>query len=163
MLWSVLRFIAWCAAHRQPAVNRHPSKTDCKWAVQFITSVTFLPVIVFLFIPRWRESHKVAETCLKISSNWPTPSHCRALVGINNYSSYYYYYYCRSQWPRGLRRRSTAARLLRSWVRISQGAWMFVGCECCCCWCCCQVEVSAKSWSLVQGSPTDCAASLCVI
>jgi hypothetical protein len=23
---------------------------------------------------------------------------------------------CRSQWPRGLRRRSTAARLLRSWV-----------------------------------------------
>jgi hypothetical protein len=28
---------------------------------------------------------------------------------------------------------------------------------------CCQVEVSARSWSLVQRSPTDCAASLCVI
>jgi hypothetical protein len=28
---------------------------------------------------------------------------------------------------------------------------------------CCQVEVSAKRWSLVQRSPTDCAASLCVI
>ena len=28
---------------------------------------------------------------------------------------------------------------------------------------CCQVEVSATSWSLDQGSPTDCAASLCVI
>jgi hypothetical protein len=28
---------------------------------------------------------------------------------------------------------------------------------------CCQVEVSATSWSLVQRSPTDCAASLCVI
>ena len=26
---------------------------------------------------------------------------------------------------------------------------------------CCQVEVSATSWSLVQRSPTDCAASLC--
>jgi hypothetical protein len=26
-----------------------------------------------------------------------------------------------------------------------------------------QVEVSATSWSLVQRSPTDCAASLCVI
>jgi hypothetical protein len=37
----------------------------------------------------------------------------------------------RSQWPRGLRRRSAAARLLRSWVRIPQGAWMFVCCECC--------------------------------
>jgi hypothetical protein len=27
---------------------------------------------------------------------------------------------------------------------------------------CCQVEVSATSWSLVQGSPTDCGVS-CVI
>ena len=38
---------------------------------------------------------------------------------------------CRSQWPRGLRRRSAAARLLRSWVRIPPEAWMFVCCECC--------------------------------
>ena len=37
----------------------------------------------------------------------------------------------RSQWPRGLRRRSAAARLLRSWVRIPPGAWMSVCCECC--------------------------------
>jgi hypothetical protein len=37
----------------------------------------------------------------------------------------------RSQWPRGLRRRSTAARLLRSWVRIPVGAWIFVCCVCC--------------------------------
>ena len=38
---------------------------------------------------------------------------------------------CRSQWPCGLRHRSSAARLLRSWVRIPPGAWMFVCCECC--------------------------------
>ena len=31
-----------------------------------------------------------------------------------------------SQWPLGLRRRSAAARLLRSWVRIPPTAWMFV-------------------------------------
>ena len=37
----------------------------------------------------------------------------------------------RSQWSRGLRRRSAAARLLRLWVRISAGAWMFGCCECC--------------------------------
>jgi hypothetical protein len=37
---------------------------------------------------------------------------------------------CRSQWPRGLRRKSAAARLLRSWVRITPGAWMSVCCEC---------------------------------
>ena len=39
--------------------------------------------------------------------------------------------WCRSQWPRGLRQRSAAARLLGSWVRIPPGAWMFVCCECC--------------------------------
>jgi hypothetical protein len=31
----------------------------------------------------------------------------------------------------GLRRGSTAARLLGSWVRIPPGAWMSVSCECC--------------------------------
>jgi len=33
--------------------------------------------------------------------------------------------------PRGLRRRSAADRLLRSWVRIPLGAWMSFCCECC--------------------------------
>jgi hypothetical protein len=36
-----------------------------------------------------------------------------------------------SQRPRGLRRKCTAACLLRSWVRIPPGAWMFVCCVCC--------------------------------
>ena len=40
----------------------------------------------------------------------------------------------RSQWPRGLRCRSAAARLLRLWVRNPQRARMSVAC--------CQVEVS---------------------
>jgi hypothetical protein len=39
--------------------------------------------------------------------------------------------YCRSQWPCGPRRRSTVARLLRSWVRIQLGAWMFFCCVFC--------------------------------
>jgi len=64
----------------------------------------------------------------------------------------------RSQWTRGLRRGSTAARLLRLWVRIPPGAWMSVLTVVC--W---QVEVSTTGWSLVQRSPTDCDASLCVI
>jgi hypothetical protein len=57
-----------------------------------------------------------------------------------------------------LRRRTAATRLLRLWVRIPPGAWMFVSCVVCR-----QVEVSAMSWSLVQRSPTDCGASLSVI
>jgi hypothetical protein len=63
---------------------------------------------------------------------------------------------CRSQWPRDLRSRYMAARLLRSWVQIPPGAWMFSVV-------CCHVEVSATGWSLLQRSPTDCGASLCVI
>ena len=43
----------------------------------------------------------------------------------------YFMYWSWSQWARGLRRRSTAARLLRMWVRIPPGAWMFICCECC--------------------------------
>ena len=38
---------------------------------------------------------------------------------------------CRFQRPRGLRSRSAATRLLRLWIRIPPGAWMFVCCECC--------------------------------
>ena len=39
--------------------------------------------------------------------------------------------FCRSEWPRGQRRKSAAVRLLRLWVRIPPGAWMFLCCECC--------------------------------
>jgi len=38
---------------------------------------------------------------------------------------------CQSQCPRGLRRRSTATRLLRLWIRIPPETWMSVCCECC--------------------------------
>ena len=37
----------------------------------------------------------------------------------------------RSQWPRGVRRGSTAASLLGFWVRIPPGAWMSVCVVCC--------------------------------
>jgi len=40
----------------------------------------------------------------------------------------------RSQKPRGLRSRSAAACLLRSWVRNPPGAWNFVCCDCCVLW-----------------------------
>jgi hypothetical protein len=41
------------------------------------------------------------------------------------------HYAGRSQWPCGLRRGSTAARILGLWVRIPPRAWMSVCCECC--------------------------------
>ena len=66
----------------------------------------------------------------------------------------------RSQWPRGLTLWSAAARLLRSWVRIPPGGMDVLSVVSIVC---CHVEVSATSWSLVQRSPTDCGAWLCVI
>jgi len=50
-------------------------------------------------------------------------------------------FFCLSQWQRGLRRGSAAARLLTSWVRIPQGhGYLYVVSVVCC-----QVEVSATS------------------
>jgi len=49
-----------------------------------------------------------------------------------------------SRSPHGLRRRSAAAHLLRTWVRVPPGAWMFVVNVVCC-----QVEVSTTSRSFV--------------
>jgi hypothetical protein len=46
-------------------------------------------------------------------------------------------------------------------ITVSNPAGGMDGCPLCCV--CCQVEVSATGWSLVQRSPTDCGASLCVI
>ena len=50
--------------------------------------------------------------------------------GVHIYFILILYFKRRSQWPRDLRRSSAAARLLRLWVRIPPGAWMFVCCEC---------------------------------
>ena len=38
---------------------------------------------------------------------------------------------CQSRWPRRLRHRSSATHLPRLRVRIPQGAWMSVCCDCC--------------------------------
>ena len=65
---------------------------------------------------------------------------------------------CRSQWLRGL-------RLFRSLTCCDRGfeSHQGQGCLAVVSAVCCQVGVSAMGWSLVQRSPTDCGASLCVI
>ena len=102
---------------------------------------------------RWFPRLQVATACFSCSPpdlNFLDPyfilmyihyNHChRATAHFQLYIYIYTYIYihiyihtsiCRYQWPRGLRRRSSAARLLRLWVRIPPEAWMFVCCECC--------------------------------
>ena len=41
------------------------------------------------------------------------------------------HFLCRSEWPGSLRRTSAVTSLLKLWVRILPGTWMFVCCECC--------------------------------
>jgi hypothetical protein len=53
---------------------------------------------------------------------------CRVIYRINLRSSASH---CRSQWSRGIRRRSATARLLRSWVRIPRGHGCLSVVECC--------------------------------
>ena len=92
---------------------------------------------------------KMHRTCTVISSGFSGN-----VVSISDYCL------SRSQWPRGLRRRSGAARLLILWVRTPPRGH---GCLSVLSVVCCQVEVSGTSWSFVQRNPTDCGASLCVI
>ena len=57
-------------------------------------------------------------------------------------------YWC--QWPRGLRLRSAAARLLRLWFRIPPGAGSAVSVVCC------QGEVSATAQSCPEVNSASC-------
>jgi hypothetical protein len=67
------------------------------------------------------------------------------------------FHYNRSQWPRGLRPRPTAARWLGLQVRIPQGH----GCLSLVSVVCCQVGVSATGRSFVHGSPVGCGVCVC--
>ena len=68
--------------------------------------------------------------------------------------TYRFIYTHRSQWPRGLRRSSAAARLLRLWVLIPPAAWMSIGCECCV-----RYKTLATGRSFIQRNPIECGVS----
>jgi hypothetical protein len=78
---------------------------------------------------------------LSLLSSWHSPeiiTEARPLyvtvvfgMFINSYFTLVSERMCRSQCPRLLRRRSSAARRLRLWVRIPPGSRIFVCCECC--------------------------------
>ena len=74
------------------------------------------------------ESPRICRQSSNKGSKFVSPMHWPHLPSGNIPGTYFC---CRSQWPRGLRHRSDAACLLRSWVRIPPGAWMSVCCECC--------------------------------
>ena len=58
----------------------------------------------------------------------PTPRPQKPLYIL--YIYIYLFIYLFKKWPRGLRRRSAAYRLLRRWVRIPPKSWISVSYEC---------------------------------
>ena len=96
--------------------------------------------VIFLFWPLRCFSHFLPSDCHEICALVARTSvHYLSVadtflfrrVMVNNILRILIGHLCWSQWPRGLGRTSLAARLLRLWVRIPPGAWMFVCCECC--------------------------------
>jgi hypothetical protein len=59
-------------------------------------------------------------------TQWMNEEAC--IVPKNRLNLYHFIYIRRSQWPRCLRRRSAAQRLLGSCVRILPGTWIFFSC-----------------------------------
>ena len=90
--------------------------------LQHIMSVTKLGTS--LYCARQSQAVQTARTQHPNTICWFIIIYFLLFVYVLIYSS-------RSQWPRGLRRRSAAACLLRLWVRIPPGAWMSVCCGCC--------------------------------
>ena len=86
--------------------------------------------------------HLLAKWLIKLNSMRTPPCYFLSLPVWCSLKSYN----CRSQWPHGVRRKSAVARLNPAGGHGCLSVLSVV---------CCQVEVSATSWSLVQGSPTD--------
>jgi len=112
---------------------------------------TLLTTIRVFSLTPCTQTHPVYYFPVRSDTRFATHNKKREAKGINCKIWVPKEHDCRSRWPRGLRRGSGAARLLRLWVRIPQEAWMFVVSVMCC-----QVEVCGSDWSLVQRSPTNC-------
>ena len=103
---------------------------------QILLKITSLKCRPLLMTNSWSRS-RTFSMALRVIAVGMAATSCRiasfncSIVPGRRTSPWNYWNYCRSQWPRGLRRRSTVARLLRSWVWIPQGTWIFVCCDCC--------------------------------
>ena len=77
--------------------------------------------------------HRIHDPCIirRCTVMVPTDVHKYIKISLYIYIHTHTYIYseCWSQWPRGIRRKSAGARLLRLWVLIPPGAWISLSCE----------------------------------
>ena len=121
---SQLNFAVYCV----PAIQQ----TTCFIIItKLLRSMSPHMIVTFILNTKHLKTHAVSLSLLllirKKITLWKAYTPFLSILYI---CFFIYIYICRSQWSRGLRRRSVATRLLRSWVRIPPGTWMFVCCEC---------------------------------
>jgi len=131
-------FVNWWAAgvfHMQDVVglNPKPETEHTEWGICYFPQSLYvnsgtLPKIIPLPYPS--TSCPIHHSVIAASLDTVPPETLKA-TKYNTNKTTQNNWICRSQWPRGLRRRSEAVRLLRLWVRIPAGAWMFLCCEFC--------------------------------
>jgi hypothetical protein len=107
-----------CAVRKSGLINsiRYPNPYACR----------FIPPFCFVSSSEAIHSHLCSRT---VSSAHQCRPLCTSVQAYKTQFTARYHKLGRSQWSRRLRHRSSAKRLLGSWVRTPPGgAWMFVSC-----------------------------------
>ena len=107
--------------------GRHQIETACLILKNYPTMVKNKSMRSFPYTSSFNDPHKFHEN-RKVLILFQSPNQTSPIPKQINTS---HNLHCRSQWLRVLRRRSTAARLLRLCVRIPPGTRMSFCCECC--------------------------------
>jgi hypothetical protein len=83
------------------------------------------------YVPCTVTTNVIALLQIPIHIVWPVVQYGFYIINKSGQRLFFHMFtLCLYQWPRGLRRRSTATRLLRLRVRIPPESWMFLSCEC---------------------------------
>jgi hypothetical protein len=113
----------WFFSSQQWLFNRHGRVHN-----RYVTYNTRISKLIQLF-PSHTSSYN--STQLIHYTNVNAQTYLSSLSMLTKQIQEVYISFSRSQWLRCLGHRSSAACLLRLWVRIPLGSWMSVCCECC--------------------------------
>jgi hypothetical protein len=116
--------------HRKTAHVHSTLTHSTAFALQSISDFQFILLIfiTFWFLPITEMRQQMLQNQNSKYRNVVDIMHDTTVTYRNKIDVYVHMH--RSQWPRGLRRGSAAARFLGLWVRIQPGAWMSVSCDC---------------------------------
>ena len=137
-LWMLLSRTVTFTVHtaRVPAPQNHSHHNQCRTPYAAVHTLVLLMMGIMMPETCWDKSLiiniRFVATCWFLSLHHDEDKlYFLSISPIRLQFSYTTSLQKRSQWLRGLRRRSAAARLPTVWVQIPPGAWMSVYCGCC--------------------------------